>query len=249
MKKQFLGELVGTFLLVFFGCGAVAADVVFEAFDGLFQIAAIWGVAVALAITLTGSLSGAHLNPAITLAFACVGDFPKKKIPLYFGAQFTGAFLAAGALYLLFGPAMVELEELEGIARGTSESVLTAQIFGEFHSPSIPMHNAFFAEFLGTALLAFFIFGLIDKHRRTPLPDWLVPIAIGLSLALLISIFAPISMAGFNPARDLAPRLFSALAGWKTLPFEFNGWSWLTVYVVAPFLGGPTGAWLAKKLF
>ena len=249
MKKQFTGELVGTFLLVFFGCGAVAGSVIFDAFDGLFQVAAIWGIAVAIAITLTGPLSGAHLNPAITLAFASVGDFPKKKIPLYFGAQFAGAFLAAGALYLLFGPAMADLERQQGITRGTPESILTAKIFGEVHAPAIPMRNAFFAEFLGTALLAFFIFGFIDKHRRNPLPDWLIPIAIGLALTILISIFAPISMAGFNPARDLAPRLFSSLAGWKTIPFEFNGWSWLWVYVIGPFLGGPAGAWLAKKVF
>lgn len=249
MKRQFTGELIGTFLLVFFGCGAVAGDILFNAFSGLFQIAAIWGIAVTIAIFIAGPLSGAHLNPAITLAFVTVGDVPKKKLPLYFGGQFTGAFLAAGALYLLFSPAIATFEAKERITRGARGSEITAKIFGEYHAASTTMVSAFFAEFLGTTLLAFLVFALIDKRRKTPLPDWLIPIGIGLTLTILISIFAPISMAGFNPARDLAPRIFSALAGWKSHPFEANGWSWLSVYVAAPFLGGPLGAWLAKKLF
>jgi glycerol uptake facilitator protein len=249
MKREFTGELVGTFLLVFFGCGAVAVSVCFDAFDGLFQIAAIWGIAVALAIALTGPLSGAHLNPAITLAFATVDGFPTRKIPHYFAGQFAGAFLAAGGLYLLFDPAIQLFESAHGLTRGHAGSEATAKIFGEFHSPEIPMGNAFFAEFLGTALLAFFIFGIINKCRNTPLPDWLIPLSIGLALTILISIFAPISMGGFNPARDLAPRIFSSLAGWESIPFTTNGMSWLIVYVLGPFLGGPVGAWLAKKVF
>lgn len=247
-KREFIGELVGTFLLVFFGCGSVAAAVCFDAFGGLFQIASIWGIGVALAIALTGPLSGAHLNPAITLAFAAVDGFPKRKIPHYFAGQFAGAFLAAFTLYLLFSPAIRLFEKAEGITRGAVGSESSAKIFGEFHAVEIPLHTAFLAEFLGTALLAFFIFGLIDKRRSTPLPEWLIPLGIGLALTILICIFAPISMAGFNPARDLAPRLFSSLAGWGSLPFTANGWSWLVVYVLGPFLGGPTGAWLVKKL-
>ena len=249
MKKEFTGELVGTFLLVFFGCGAVAASVCFDAFEGLLQIAAIWGIAVALAISLAGPLSGAHLNPAITLAFATVNGFPKNKIPHYFAGQFAGAFLAAGALYLLFGSAIHLFESTHAITRGNPGSEASAQIFGEFHSTDTSMGNAFVAEFLGTTLLSFFVFGLINKHRCSPLPEWIIPVSIGLALTILISIFAPISMAGFNPARDLAPRIFSSLAGWGSHPFQANGMSWLVVYVFGPFLGGPTGAWLAKKAF
>lgn len=249
MKRAFLGEMVGTFLLVFFGCGAVAGAVTFNAFDGLFQVAAIWGLGVAGAIALTGPLSGAHLNPAITLTFALVEGFPKKKIPLYFAGQFAGAFLAAGALYLLFGSSIAAFEKSEGLVRGAPGSEASARIFGEFHPGHVSMATAFFAEFLGTALLAFFIFGLIDKRRLHPLPEWAIPIAIGMTLMILISIFAPLSMAGFNPARDFAPRLFSSLVGWKMLPFEANGMSWLVVYLLGPFMGGPVGGWLAKRLF
>lgn len=248
MKKEFVGELVGTFILVFFGLGAVAGATCFEAFSGLFQIASIWGIAVALAIALTGPISGAHLNPAITVAFAVVDGFPKRKVPHYFAGQFVGAFLAAACLHLLFGSAIQSFEAQAGIVRGSAGSEVTARIFGEFHSPAISTGNAFFAEFLGTALLAFFIFGLIDKRHRTPLPEWLIPIGIGVALSILIAIFAPISMAGFNPARDFAPRAFSSLAGWGAHPFQVNGMSWLVAYILGPFLGGTCGAWLAKKL-
>ncbi|MGB1130164.1 MAG: aquaporin, partial [Haloferula sp.] len=73
LPKWFVGEFVGTFILVFFGCGSVAAAVLTNAQMGIFQVAIVWGIAIALAIHLTGSLSGAHLNPAVTLAMAAFG--------------------------------------------------------------------------------------------------------------------------------------------------------------------------------
>lgn len=247
MRKKFASELLGTFLLVFFGCGAVAGETLFNAFGSLLLIAAIWGIGVALAISLTGPLSGAHLNPAITLSFALLDGFPKKLIPLYLSGQFAGAFLAASSLYLLFGPTISAFEASEGIVRGREGSEQTARIFGEFHSPTSSLPSVFFAEFLGTLLLAFCVFRVVDLNRANKLPEWLLPIMIGLSLTVLISIFAPISMAGFNPARDLAPRIFSSLAGWQAYPFQANGISWLVTYVIAPFLGAPLGAYLARK--
>lgn len=244
--QQFYGELLGTFLLVFFGCGSVAVAVLFEAYAGLFQIAAIWGIGLTLAITITAPLSGAHLNPAITLAFALLEKFPKRQLPLYFSAQFLGAFLAAAALYLLFGSSIANYESASGIVRGTAGSEASAKVFGEFHPASITTLNAAFAEFCGTALLAFIIFNLSRQRQRLGLPAWVIPPAIGLSLTLLISLFAPLSMAGFNPARDLAPRLFSALVGWKSIPFTTNGASWFLAYLVGPFLGAIAGGCLAK---
>lgn len=244
--QQFYGELLGTFLLVFFGCGSVAVAVVFEAYGGLFPIAAIWGIGLTLAITITAPLSGAHLNPAITLAFALLDNFPKRRLPLYFCAQFLGAFLAAAVLYRLFGSSIAHYETVNGIVRGTTGSEASAKIFGEFHPASITTLNAAFAEFCGTALLAFVIFNIAHRRPSFGLPSWVIPPAIGLTLTLLISLFAPLSMAGFNPARDLAPRLFSALLGWRSVPFTANGSSWFSAYIVGPFLGALAGGLLAK---
>src|SRR5687768_8638889 len=93
-----VGEFVGTFLLVFFGCGSVAAAVLLGAQVGIFQVAIVWGLGIAIAIFATASLSGAHLNPAVTCAFAMWGDFPARRIPGYWAAQLIGAIAAAAVL-------------------------------------------------------------------------------------------------------------------------------------------------------
>src|SRR5256885_9496550 len=102
----FTGEFVGTFLLVFFGCGSVCAAVTTGAQVGVFQIAIVWGLGIATAIYLTGALSGAHLNPAVTVGIAVWTDFPKKKVLPYIIAQVCGAFVAAAVLYFIFGDAL-----------------------------------------------------------------------------------------------------------------------------------------------
>lgn len=256
----FLSELLGTFLLVFFGCGAVATAVAMAAPVGLFQVAIVWGLGLALAITLTGPHSGAHLNPAITVAFAVWTDFPKQRMAGYFAAQFAGAFLAAAVLYLMFGPAIEVFENANGITRGAPGSEASAMIFGEFFpnpggqswsdtsAAAVGPVQALIAEFLGTALLALGIFGLTARGNPFSAGKF-TPLAIGLMLTALICVFAPVSMAGFNPARDLAPRVFSMLAGWKSYVFTANGSGWFTVYIVAPVLGAVAGGWLGRQLF
>lgn len=258
-STAFLGELVGTFLLVFFGCGSVAAAVAMGAQVGLFQVAIVWGFGVTVAILLAGSASGAHINPAITLAFATVRDFPWRRVPLYLVAQFLGAFLAAATLYGLFGGGIALFEASNGIVRGQAGSEASAMIFGEyFPNPGgaplteaarshIGLPHALLAEFLGTGLLAFAVFGFTDPKNGAILPRY-VPFAIGATLTVLISLLAPLSMGGFNPARDFAPRLFSSLAGWGSLPFELNGHGWLTVYILAPIAGAIVGAYSQKFL-
>src|SRR5271154_1508477 len=98
----FVGESLGTFLLVFFGCGSVATAVLTGAQVGIFQVAIIWGLGIATAIHLTGSLSGAHLNPAVTLTFAVWRGFPRRRVVPYILCQLLGSILAAGVLYLVF---------------------------------------------------------------------------------------------------------------------------------------------------
>lgn len=258
-SDAFLGELVGTFILVFFGCGSVMAAVAMGSQVGLFQVAIVWGFGVCIAILLTGSKSGAHINPAITLAFATVRDFPWRRVPLYLSAQFLGAFLAAAVLYSLFGGGIELFEIRNGIVRGEPGSEASAMMFGEFYpnpngSPfnevaraHITATHALLAEFIGTALLAFAVFGFTDP-KNPGIPAKHVPYAIGATLTALISLLAPISQAGFNPARDLAPRIFSSLAGWGSYPFEILGHGWLTVYVLAPIAGAICGAYLQKIL-
>lgn len=257
-RREYLGEFFGTFLLVFFGLSAVVLAAIISAYVGLVQVALIWGLGLMVAITLTGPASGAHLNPAITLAFAAQTDFPWKKVPHYLAAQFIAAFLAALAVYFTFSSPIEAFEGANEIVRGQAGSERSAMVFGEFYpNPaaaesslevrSFGFSSAFIAELFGTALLAFVIFTLVNQPRETT-PGWLVPILIGLTLVVLISLFAPASMGGFNPARDLMPRLASSFLGWKNLPFTHNGHGWFTVYILAPILGAQIGAFLSKAL-
>lgn len=255
-----IGEFFGTFLLVFFGCGVVCASVTTGAQSGVFQVAIVWGLGIATAIYLCGSLSGAHLNPAVTLSMAVWSRFAWRQVVPYWAVQFVGAFVAASVLYLVFGNALVSFEKSNGIVRGRPGSEATAMVFGEyFPSPGgkplttesrekMSTVAAFGAEVMGTAILLLVIFCVTDEHNAAG-PQWLTAATIGLTVTLLISLLGPLTMACFNPARDLAPRLFSSLVGWSTLPFQVNGYGWLTVYVVAPLLGGVLGGGLYSWFF
>jgi glycerol uptake facilitator protein len=247
-----VGEFFGTFLLVFFGCGAVCASVTTGAQVGVFQVAIVWGLAIAVAIYLCGSLSGAHLNPAVTVSMAAWGGFPRRRVGPYVLAQCLGAFVAAAVLHFVFGDALRAYEQAHGIVRGQSGSEATAMVFGEFF-PNPGGHaltsdarqrmsavSAFGAEVIGTAVLLLVIFGVTDERNRSR-PQILAAAVIGLTVTLLISLLGPLTMACFNPARDFAPRVFSSLVGWQAVPFQVNGSGWWTVYICAPLLGGLLG--------
>jgi len=237
----------------------VAAATLLGAQVGVFQVAIVWGLGIALAIHLTGGLSGAHLNPAVTLALAAWAGFSWKRCPGYIAAQLLGAFAASAVLYVIFSGALTAFETTHGIIRGTPGSEASAMIFGEYFpnpggrplplaaNATINLPVAIFAEVVGTAVLVISILGLTDD-RNSMRADSLAPLIIGLTITLLISLLGPLTMACFNPARDFAPRLFSALAGWGSVPFAANGSGWFTVYIVAPLAGGQLGGWLYTRL-
>jgi glycerol uptake facilitator protein len=255
-----VGEFAGTFLLVFFGCGSVAAAVLTGAQAGIFQVAIVWGLGIATAIYLTGSLSGAHLNPAVTLAFAALDRHPWRRVPGYVITQCLGAFAASAVLYAIFAGPLRSFEAANHIIRGAPGSEASAMIFGEyFPNPSgrplafgnsalVPPATAFLIEALGTAVLVLVILCVTDG-RNSSRPGVLTAGTIGLTITILISILGPLTMAGLNPARDFAPRLFSAMAGWGSLVFTVNGPGWLLVYIVAPIVGGQAGALAYRFLF
>jgi glycerol uptake facilitator protein len=260
LPKWIIGEFVGTFLVVFFGCGSVCASVLTGAQVGLFQVAIVWGLGIATAIHLTGALSGAHLNPAVTVSMAAWSDFPKGRVGPYVVAQLAGAFVAAAVLYFVFGDALRMYEQANGVVRGASGSEASAMVFGEFFpSPGgkalteaarvrmTPL-AAFGAEVIGTAILLLVVFCVTDERNKAR-PQVLTAATIGLTVTLLISLLGPLTMACFNPARDLGPRLFSSLAGWGAVPFQVNGIGWLTVYIAAPLLGGLLGGFLYRFFF
>lgn len=260
IPKWAIGEFFGTFILVFFGCGSVAAAVSTGAQVGVFQVAIVWGIGIATAVYLTGSLSSAHLNPAVTIASAVWSRFPLRLVLPYVATQLLGAFAAAAMLYVLFGGSIRGYEIKHNIVRGDVGSEATAMIFGEYFpnpdgKPLTPearatmTHGAAFtAEVVGTAILLLVIFCSTDE-RNVNRPQILTATTIGLTVTILISLLGPLTMACLNPARDFGPRLFSTIAGWKTVPFTTNGLGWLTVYIVAPVIGGLLGGAIYRVFF
>ena len=252
-RREFLGEFLGTFIIVLFGCGSVSAAVLFDAHPGLLQVGIVWGLGVALAIYATRNLSCAHLNPAVTIAMAVSGRMKPKKIPGYLLAQFFGAFMAALILFFLFNPSIMAFETAHGIVRGSSASVQTAKIFGEYYqSPgstavvSLPLAMA--AEGLGTFLLVLLIFSLTEGCNTGRPDSSLTPLFIGLSVTSIICLLAPLTQAGLNPARDFAPRMVAYLGGWGAVAFPDQSGGFFFVYMLAPVLGGLLGAILFSKL-
>jgi glycerol uptake facilitator protein len=248
-RRHFLGEAIGTFVIVFFGCGSVAVTVLFGAHAGLFQVAMVWGIAVALAIYMTRHLSCAHLNPAVSIAMVVGRRMSAGHLPVYLAGQIVGALVASAVVYALFAGSIAQFETMHAITRGAPNSVQTAMMFGEFYpnpgagaAASVGASTAFLAEAIGTFVLVLVIFSLTEGCNVGRPDVSIVPLFIGLTITVLISIIAPLTQAGFNPARDLVPRLFSMAAGWGTAALPDAGWGFLTIYVLGPIVGGALAA-------
>ncbi|MBZ0155924.1 MAG: aquaporin [Alphaproteobacteria bacterium] len=251
-RHDFAGEFIGTFLLVFFCCSSVAVTVLFSAHVGLFQIATVQGLSVTLSIYATRYLSCAHLNPAVSIAMVIGRRMSAVRLPAYLIAQFAGAFAAAAVLYLIFGDSITRFEQIHGIVRGAPESVRTAMIFGEFYpnpgagaTASVSMLTAMLTEGIGTFALVFFIFSLTEDCNLGRPDGMIAPLFIGIAVALIVSVTAPLTQTGLNPARDFSPRLFSMLQGWHRAAFSGEWYGSLAVYIAGPL----AGAGLASLLF
>ena len=263
LSKIMLAEGFGTFLLVLFGCGSVHTAVLLGAQAGLWQVAVVWGLGITFAIYAVGAISGAHINPAMTISFAIWGRHPWTQVAPYVFAQTLGAIVAAAVLFTLFSGFIANKEREKGVVRGEPGSIVTAMCYGEYYPNPGPIaamsgkydaaahdklrsqfsHNAAWcAEFLGTMVLGCIVFALTDpRNSSRPLAN-LAPVFIGLTVSALISILAPLTQACFNPARDFGPRLFAYFAGWGVVAIPgFTDLGWLTVYIIAPIFGAVAG--------
>ena len=254
------GEYFGTFVLVFFGVGSVNAAVATGAQAGLWQVAVVWAVGVSLGIYTAASLSGAHINPAITVVAAVYDKFPLRRVIPYWVAQVAGAATASIVLYGMFSEAIIEFERLHGLLRGGPGSELSAMMFGEyFPNPAvfgsaedawriITPQSAFIAEMVGTAMLAFLVATVTHDRNTSKPPSAMGAVIIGLGVAAIISVVAPLTQAGLNPARDFGPRLVAYFLGWGeiAIPGPRNGF--FTVYIVAPIVGALIGGGIYRLI-
>lgn len=252
----FAGEFLGTFLLVLLGLGAGAASLLA---GSSFPVPLAWGLAVVIAVHFVGPLSGAHLNPAVSLGLMVAGRFPARRLAGYAFAQCLGAFAASLVLYAIYRGAISQYETAHGIVRGAAGSEATAMLFGEyFPNPggralgvenrlTVSLVTAFFSEVFGTAVLLLAVLGGVELEARGRSKTLVVSL-VGLTVTALIVLLGPVTMACLNPARDLAPRVFSSLAGWGGVVFSANGWGWVVVYVLAPLAGAVCGALLHRSV-
>ncbi|CAI8036763.1 Glycerol uptake facilitator protein, partial [Geodia barretti] len=238
-----VAEVVGTYLLVLFGTGSVAAAVLTGAQVGLWQVAVVWGFGITLAIYATAAISGAHLNPAVSLSFAIFrrDEFPVNRLLPYWISQMVGGVLGGLTILWLFGSFITEFEAVQGLVRGEPGSQLSAMVFGEYFPNPAVFGTDEAARSLISPAKALVVEASVRPPQRGLPTKHLAPFFIGFTVAALISLFAPLTQAGWNPARDFGPRIVAYLAGWDAIaiPGPSSGF-W--VYIIGPLIGGPIGA-------
>ncbi|KAG0276380.1 glycerol channel [Linnemannia gamsii] len=225
-RKPF-AEFFGTAVMIAFGCGAVAQKV-FSENNSWFTVSLAWGLGLIAAIYVAGGVSGAHFNPAVTLALAIFRGFPWAEVPVYWVAQLTGAFF--GALIVFIG----NLSALRAADRSTTVGIF----FTGRQTAEVTTADAFIFEVIATALLLIIILATSDKGNN-PAGN-LQPLIIGLSITLIGTSYGYQTGYALNPARDLGPRFFTALFGWGFGVFSRQDY-YFWVPIVGPVLGAIIG--------
>ena len=249
LPAQLLAEFLGTFVLILFGTGVVAMVVLFPTRNagelihgGYTNITLGWGLAVTMGIYMAGKISGAHLNPAVTLSLAVFRGFPWRNVIPYSIAQTAGAFVAAALVYRNYLPAFHQVDP-------TLER--TAGVFTTFPAfPTVP-GAGFLDQVIGTGLLLLLIFAITDEFNTPPGAN-LTPLMIGLVVVAIGMSFGGMHGYPINPARDFGPRLFTVVAGFRNNGLTDGSRAWM-VPIAGPLLGGLLGAALydfgVRRLF
>ncbi|HWQ77297.1 MAG TPA: MIP/aquaporin family protein [Anaerovoracaceae bacterium] len=242
MKKDSLGiqclaEWFGTFFFLTIGIGSVAV-LVLQLSDLTYAgMAACWGVAIALAIYAVGGISGAHINPAVTIALAAFGGFDKRKVIPYVVCQILGGVTAAALVYFLFRANILSFEQANGIVRGTTEGLGAGGIFVTAAGPSVSMATAFVNEMFLTFGLVLTVFATTDPDNGAAPSNGIPAIAIGASVIFGGIALGPLTGFAMNPARDFGPRIFLMIGGWGDTALGTNFYG-LIVPIFATIIGG-----------
>lgn len=241
---EMAAELAGTAILILFGVGVVAQ--VSSAPDGGLgdhdSIAWAWGLGVTFGVYVAGRISGAHLNPAVTLALAVFRGFPWSKVAPYALAQTAGAFIAALIVRFVYDDALSAVDP--------DHTFATQGVFSTNPGNGaldVSLTTAFLDQIVGTAILLFLIFAVTDVRNSAPLAN-LAPLLIGF---IVVAIgFAWGTNAGYaiNPARDFGPRLASYLTGYGEAWRDQYGDLYFWVPIIAPLIGALVGAVLYDLL-
>lgn len=239
MKKESLfgeclSEFIGTTILLFFGIGVVANLVLLKANISWWELSLLWGLGVSMAVYITGGVSGAHINPAVTVALAFVGEFSWKKVIPFILAQLVGAFTGAAFAYFIYAEQFTE------------KTVSNMTIFHTIALDNISNPKAMLIELILTAILLMGIMAMTEPLNSSAPKGLGASLSIGLLVAAIGGIGGSLTGFAINPARDLGPKLFTSLAGWGLTPFTAHNY-YFWVPIVGPLLGGIIGAVVYKK--
>jgi glycerol uptake facilitator protein len=235
---EMLAEFLGTLVLIALGDGVVAMVVLFgtgapgEVVKGGYtNITLGWGLAVLMGICIAGRVSGAHLNPAVTLSMAAFRGFSWRKVLPYTIAQVGGALVGAALVFVNYRPAFYKFDpDLSKIA--------SVSVFTTFPAFTQAWGYGLFDQIIGTAFLLALIFAIVDPRNR-PVLAGLEPVLIGLVVVAIGVSWGGMHGYAINPARDFGPRLFAFLAGFSNTGFDSHAW-W--VPIAGPYIGGLLGA-------
>ncbi|HEX2819668.1 MAG TPA: MIP family channel protein [Streptosporangiaceae bacterium] len=260
---ELLSEFLGMFIIIAFGDGVVAMavgalpgsgrtsgpTVIFDAAGDWLLITFGWAMAVAFGVWVAGGVSGAHLNPAVTLAFAARRRFPWRKVGPYWAAQLVGCFVGAALVFLVYHNAIDAFNLAAKTPKSGGNALATYSIFATFPAKYFggSAIGPLIDQIVGTAFLLLFVVAVIDA-RNAAVGSNLAPLVIGLAVLAIGNSFGANAGYAINPARDFGPRLFAYFAGWGkvALPgsysspgFNFSDYFW--VPIVGPLIGGVIG--------
>jgi len=239
--REAAAEFLGTFTLIIFGVGVVAQVVLGGGDSGdYFSINIGWGLAVTMGCYVAGGVSGAHLNPAVTLALAVCRGFSWRKVLPYWIAQVAGAFAASAVVYFTYYEAIQAFE-------GPERTLTTAGIWATYPQDYLSnFPGGFVDQVVGTGMLVLIVLAVSDQ-RNMSLSTSLGPIVVGATVALIGMTYGLNAGYAINPARDFGPRVFTYLAGWGEQVFTaHNSWWW--VPIAGPLCGAVLGGWIYDLL-
>ncbi|ESO86679.1 hypothetical protein LOTGIDRAFT_74879, partial [Lottia gigantea] len=235
LAKDVLAEFFGTFVLCSFAIGASCQYVLTrQKLASFLTLNLANGAGLVFGVYTAGGVSGASLNPATTIALCLHGLMDWYKFPFYTIAELAGAFLAAAVQY---GVNYDMLNAYDGGNRSTEGPNATAGMFSTFPNPDVSTLNCLFDQIWATCLLIVCVFAVIDKRNFMPIDKGLLPLSLGTIVFGIGSCWAGNCGFPLNPARDLGPRLFTAIAGWGIEPFSHRNYNWFWVPIVGPCIG------------
>lgn len=240
LLREIMAEFLGTFILVLFGDASVAQSVLTDKANGdFFSINWGWAIGVMMGVLIAGGVSGAHLNPAVSLAMACIGRLPPLKVVFYWLAQYLGAFAAAACVLGVYSDAIQAYSNGTLTMNDSLNDPGLAGIFATYPAPWLSVAGAVGDQILGTMLLLLCICAICDK-KNTQVPTHLVPMYVGFVILGIGVCFGANCGYAINPARDLAPRLLTLIAGWDQ-SFSWNNYNWFWIPIVGPHIGAILG--------